>query len=199
MVDQAESLEKEALCHERAAKAAVPLPGKRLDDLTAYVLRCEKRVATKEAATKAATKALEDAKKEEETAATELQEAQEKLRNLQSVDRAEDLGMGAADASGAETGEVQALQEQLARAVAERDAALASSSAASEREAAAAARREEDAKSLGTLGGDLGKLQAAFADDVRAGQAATNDVILGKVRALAELTERVENAKRQRR
>ena len=105
----------------------------------------------------------------------------------------------------------QQLQPQLEELTAERDAALAETSRArsrgrsrslkrkareKERDAAAAQAREEDGKNLEKLETQLRVEQQAFAEAVRTGENGAQDA--ASVRALAELAERVNSAKRQR-
>ena len=82
-------LEKQAAAHDKAAKAAELPPGKRQNELRAYVARCEKRVAAREAATAEAQKNLEDARGLEDGAKAELSAAQKRMKELQDIEHVE--------------------------------------------------------------------------------------------------------------
>jgi hypothetical protein len=204
--EQAAELETAAAAHRKAAKE--PPPGKRLDDLEGYAQRCEKRLAAKKAAREQAEQAAQQAKEAEEEAAQELNEAKLKLQALHA-----ELGPQPADAPMGDRAadellqkkeaEVEQLRASLAKAELERDTARQVGAeerrAAAEREQRAEVRAkqlEADAQNLEALEAELRQLLATHAAAVQAGTDYARDA--QRVRALADLAERVEVAKRRR-
>ena len=209
LAEKAAELEAEAAQLRKRAAAAVPRPGRRLDELEAFVGRCEGR-ATKAAEEVASADAvLQETRRKSEAAVKELDEAKQNLQRHR-----DDLAAASAAAPGrgvamdtgdaatvpapddlaarnaAAEAELLQLREQLRRAAAERDEALAVAAA---RPAVKPLPIEPDVQELEAK---LAKAQAAYAEAGHDGV----DASLGAVRArvVADLFGQLADVKRRR-
>ncbi len=210
LLEKAKELETEAAA---LRKRAEPLPpGKRLDAAEGFLKRCEARATKAADAEKAAENALKTAREEKVKADKELLEAQDQLKALRKAlapereagskrPRWSDSEPPADEETKDATTLLQEKEQELTKLREKLRQAEAASAAPprntnEKKDEAAEDQEMADATNLENLEEELRKLLAEHARAAQEGLPEAKDP--SRLRALADMTERVDNAKRRR-